>query len=1570
MADITKKTVLRIMWGKAVVVRIRSRRVFVLGTVLASLLLVTLPRALAVDPDRRISQYGHTVWRIQDGAISPGTTIAQTTDGFLWVGTAQGLMRFDGVRFMPWQPPHGQNLPGTHFSALLGSRDGSLWIGTTRGLARWKDDQLRTYTDLQHPAAIAVIIEDDSGTIWATRYGPNAREAPLCSITEETLRCFGKKDGIPVGYGLGLTHDSEGNIWFGGKVLVRWRPYTPATTYFGESAELAKTDGVIDVTLGPSDTVWATLDGTGPQLGVRYYSGGRWTSYAVPGFDGARVRSGALLVDRRGSLWVGTINDGLYRISGGVADHYGVSDGLSGNDVGLLFEDREGNIWVTTDGGLDMFRDTALISYTTRQGVSDSHFQSVMALRNGAVWIGTDGGLNILQKQDGKTAIFDRKFPGHAVGPMLEDHNGVVWLGVGLALMRFQNGRFRETGGQSFASFGGVNGIAEDSGGTIWVLTHRQLFSIVGDKIKKQASLNDELGRQKYLVADPDGGLWLGTPTGTISYFRDGRLQTTSLSSPQGPAGIRALFVDSDNSILVPSSQGLYRLNHGQVTLFSSDNGLPCPETFNVIRDNHGALWIYTRCGMVRIAKSEWEKWIESPHVAVSVMVLDALDGAQAGTGDSYQPNSSKAPDGRLWFETGVSAQMLDPDRLYENPLPPPVHIEDVIADRKIYSPQSGLRLPALTRDLKIDFTALSFVVPQKVHFQYMLEGYDRDWQDAGTRRQAFYTNLPPRNYTFRVKACNNSGVWNEAGSSLNFVVASAFYQTVWFRSLGALLFLAILAGLYHLRLGHLERQRDALRKSEKELRDAIDTIPAIVWSTQPDGSNTYINKRFVEYSGSSAEQMAGSGWQALIHPDDVERHAAKWREAVATGKPHESEVRSRRSDGQYRWQLDRGAPLRDEDGNIVKWFGVTTDIEDRKLAEEALQLVSSDLQDSKAKLEEAQRITHVGYWEWDLVTNRIKWSDETYRIYGMQPQERPIDIATAQQKIHPEDWKRGMETALGGGARFNAECRVFRPTGEVRIAHFQGDVKRDASGQPYYMFGTVQDITDRKLAEEALRQSQMYLAEGQRLAHMGSWTYNPSGFFEYWSQELFKIYGLDPQKGAPTLEQYLATLHPQDRDSMANTIKRMQAEHSGCDVKKRIVRPDGELHYIRCVGIPVVEGEVLKGFLGTAIDITEQELLTHELELRQAHLTEAQKLTHTGSWAWRVADRKILHLSEEFYRICGFDPAERAPTLEDCYERVHPEDRLRWKGIMERAIVEKTDYDREFRIVLPNGMVKWIHTVGHPVFSEAGDLEQFVGSSTDITERKSAEQERERLRQLEADLAHTNRVSTLGEMAASLAHEIKQPIAAAITSANSCIEWLAHEPPNLDRARAAAARIDKYGNRAAEIIDRIRSFYKKSPPERELVDLNGIIEEMLTLLKGEATRFSIAMRTDLSAELPKIKADRVQLQQVFLNLVLNGIEAMAESGGELTVKSERQDGQLQFSVSDTGKGLPTEKIDEIFSAFFTTKAQGSGMGLAISRSIVESHGGRLWANANGGGGATFRFTLPIQVTESSPLVA
>jgi len=623
----------------------------------------------------------------------------------------------------------------------------------------------------------------------------------------------------------------------------------------------------------------------------------------------------------------------------------------------------------------------------------------------------------------------------------------------------------------------------------------------------------------------------------------------------------------------------------------------------------------------------------------------------------------------------------------------------------------------------------------------------------------------------------------------------------------------------------------------------------------------------------------------------------------------------------------------------------------------------SRDLQESKARLEEAQRVAHIGYWVWNLDTARVTWSDEAYRIFGLEPQMGTLDLATVREMIHPEDRGsvfRTAEEAIRDGVRPDSEHRLIRPNGEVRTVHSQGEVKRDASGRPYQMFGTVQDITDRKRAEEALQRTQFYLSEGQRLAHMGSWAFNDSG--HYWSDELYNIYGLDPRDGAPTVEQYLALVHPQDRASMAETIKRMQEEHCGFDQIERIVRPDGQLRYVRAVAVPVLEQGVFKGFVGTTMDVTEQELLTQELRREKAYLAEAQSLTHIGSWAANFHTRQNLHLSDEVYRLHGFDPRQGPIPLERFWETLHPGDEPIVRATLENAIRTRTDYDiPEFRVCRPDGSVRFLRTIGH--HNRSGEVGEYVGITMDITERKRTEEERERLRRLEADLAHINRVNMLGELAAALAHEIKQPIAASITSANACSRWLAHDPPDLERARAAATRIEQDGNRAADVINRLQSFYKKgTPPEREIVDVKHVIREMTVLLRTEAIRYSITIHSELDAQMPNILADRVQLQQVLMNLMLNGIEAMKDTGGKLTLRSGlNSEAQLIISISDTGVGLPAESGERIFDAFHTTKPQGTGMGLAITRSIVESHGGRVWATPNQGAGATFHFTLPVE---------
>jgi PAS domain S-box-containing protein len=646
---------------------------------------------------------------------------------------------------------------------------------------------------------------------------------------------------------------------------------------------------------------------------------------------------------------------------------------------------------------------------------------------------------------------------------------------------------------------------------------------------------------------------------------------------------------------------------------------------------------------------------------------------------------------------------------------------------------------------------------------------------------------------------------------------------------------------------------------------------------------------------------------------------------------------------------------------------------------QKTLAELSRELQESKARLEEAQRVAHVGHWEWDLETDVVVWSDETYRIFGLSPQERPMDLATVRAMVHPEDRDslyRGVDEDLVAGVRPDAEFRIVRPNGEVRTVHsvtpkrwsaMPGDAKRDASGRPYKLFGTVQDITDRKRAEEALKQSQFYLNEGQRLAHMGSWASKHLGIRWsddlgiYWSDEVYKIYGLDPKNGAPNLKQYLATIHPDDRASMAETIRVMHEHRSGCDVTKRIVRPDGEVRYVRCVGVPVFEGGVFKAFHGTTMDVTEHELLTQELRRERAYLTEAQSLTHTGSWACNLLTREIFHSSDENARLYGFDPSQGAIPFDRFYNAILAEDEVALRAKLENAIREGADYDVEFRIRRTDGTIRFLRGIGH--HNPSQEIGEYVGITMDITERKRADEEREKLRQLEADLAHINRVNMMGELAAALAHEIRQPIAASITSANACLRWLARDPPDLERARAAAARIEQDGNRAADVINRLRSFYKKgTPPERGIVNLKDIIREMTALLRRETARHSIKIHSELDEDMPNVLADRVQLQQVFMNLMLNAIDAMKDTGGKLTISSRlTPEGQLIVSIGDTGVGLPAENTERIFDAFHTTKPQGTGMGLAITRSIVEAHGGRVWATANQEAGATFHFTLPAK---------
>jgi len=580
-----------------------------------------------------------------------------------------------------------------------------------------------------------------------------------------------------------------------------------------------------------------------------------------------------------------------------------------------------------------------------------------------------------------------------------------------------------------------------------------------------------------------------------------------------------------------------------------------------------------------------------------------------------------------------------------------------------------------------------------------------------------------------------------------------------------------------------------------------------------------------------------------------------------------------------------------------------------------------------------------------DVAAGRVRWRDMT-----------------------PADWRERVERALAKvmqtGSVQPFESELFRKDGS-RLPVLLAGALFEEGGNEGVAFAL--DLSEQKRADEALRRSESYLAQAQRLAHVGSWAWAaPARNALYISEEWYRIFGFDPKDGMPTWEQRSQRVYSEDRARWQATIDRAIAEKSDYEMEFRILPPHSTIKYVHSVGHPVLNssGELLQ-FVGVSMDVTERKRAEEALRSSEAYLAESQRLTRTGSWASHGTTHEAQHWSEEMFRVFGFDPQQGLPMRAQWLQRIHPEDRDRVKReASDRMFVQKVDSDIEYRIVLPDGTIKHIHGLAHPVFSSNGELVEVVGTVVDITERKRAENERERLQQLQADLAHINRVSTMGELTASLAHEIKQPIFAAAADAETCVRWLARDRPDVAEAQEAASRLIKDVTRASDIISRIGSLFKKGVLLRELVDVNEVIQEMIALLHSEAARYSISIHCDLANDLPQIMADRVQLQQVFMNLMLNGIEAMKDMGtpGKLTITSQQgENHQLLVSVMDTGVGLPLGQAEQIFNAFFTSKPQGTGMGLRISRSIIESHGGRLWATSNSGPGVTFQFTLPLE---------
>jgi PAS domain S-box-containing protein len=678
----------------------------------------------------------------------------------------------------------------------------------------------------------------------------------------------------------------------------------------------------------------------------------------------------------------------------------------------------------------------------------------------------------------------------------------------------------------------------------------------------------------------------------------------------------------------------------------------------------------------------------------------------------------------------------------------------------------------------------------------------------------------------------------------------------------------------------------------------------------------------------------------------------------------------------------------------IVLGLALLTSWMDRQFAAQTLELQEAKLQQSEAYLSEAQRLSHTGSFGWKVSTGETVWSEETFRIFQYDRTTTPT-VNLILQRVHPEDAalvKETIERASQNGKNFDHEYRLLMPDGSIKWVHVVAHASSDESGGIEFV-GAVMDVTPVKQAEGRTRQIIDTIPAY-------AWTILPDGSVDFINRRYVEFTGrsMDELLGWG----WSSTIHPDDVPKHVGLWRAALAAGDPMQSEVRVRGRDGNYRWLLVRNVPLRDelGNIVKWY-GTAIEIEDRKR-AEVLLAAEKHLLE---MIARGDSLSSVLDA-LCRLVDEVASSCMssillLDPIANclrhgaAPSLPNSYTRaidgavIGPSAGSCGTSAYraEQVIVSDIATDPlwvDYRdLALPHGLracwstpilsstgkvlgtfATYYRDPRSPTQEEHNVIERITHLASIAMERKQAEEALEALRQAQADLARVNRITTMGELTASLAHEVNQPIAAAVTNANTCLRWLTRDRPDLEEAREAASRIVKDATRAADIISRIRMHFKKGTHERELVDVGEIIEEMILLLRNEATRYSISIRTDLAGDHPKVAADRVHLQQVFMNLMLNGIEAMKGMGaaGELTIKLRpAENGQLLISVSDTGVGLPAQQADQIFNAFFTTKVQGTGMGLSISRSIVESHGGRLWATCNDGPGATFHLTLPTQ---------
>jgi PAS domain S-box-containing protein len=747
-------------------------------------------------------------------------------------------------------------------------------------------------------------------------------------------------------------------------------------------------------------------------------------------------------------------------------------------------------------------------------------------------------------------------------------------------------------------------------------------------------------------------------------------------------------------------------------------------------------------------------------------------------------------------------------------------------------------------------------------------------------------------------------------------------------------------------------RAEEALQSSERNLAAIVNTIPTTAWTTRPDGYCDFLNRVWLDYTGMTAEQAQGWGWAQTIHPEDRKRLVEEWQSCLASGNPVDTEARIRRFDGSYRGFLIRANPLRDGLGNILRWYGTCIDIEDRKRGEETLRARA---------LSWRQIVDNIpGFVATTGAMGEVEFLNrQTLEYFGGTGEE--LKNWALIGAVHPDDLPRVIEAhkkSIEEGQIYEIEHRCRRADGVYRWFQVRGLPVRDTENKITAWYLLLTDIDDRKKAEEALQSSERNLSLLINVIPTFIGVLRSDGIIVYVNQTVLDYTGLTLEDVSK--EDFRSRIfHPEDVERLREERRDDLARAVPFENEQRVLGKDGSYRWFLIRYNPVRDelGRIDRWYVA-AFDIEDRKQAEAQVEQSYLRLAEAQRLSKTGSFITDLlADDH--NWSEEAFRIFEFDPSTKV-TAQMIRERVHPEDLPTFDAVIARGMTGM-DVDFVFRIVTFRGAVKHIRGQAR-VMAQTEGRPLFIGALQDVTASKVAEEALDKAR---SELAHVARVTMLNALTASIAHEINQPLSGIISNANTCVRMLNGDPPNVDGARETARRTIRDGNRASDVIKRLRALYSKKEFMTELFDLNEATREVIALSLSDLQRNRVILQSELAEDLPPVRGDRVQLQQVILNLLRNASDAMLgidDRPRQLLVGTRREgDRRVHLSVQDAGAGINPADFERLFEPFYTTKSDGMGIGLSVSRSIVERHHGRLWAEANDGPGTIFSFSIPCR---------